>query len=266
MIQGLGLGLRLKYLDELAAHPKPIEWLEVLVDHFHDLDAPILSKVDALLASYPCVLHGVNLSLASSDPLTPDYLNLLERQVKRFNPVWISDHLCFSQVGDVFLHDLLPIPFTHALLDHIAFKIDFLQTKFKRPFLIENISSYLRLQGSEMSEAAFIARLAKKTGCGILLDINNVVVTCHNHQESIAEFCDALPFERVMQLHMAGAIAQQELLIDTHSQPLAEDVLALYRQIQIQHGPIPTCLEWDHDLPAFEAILTEMARCADVCA
>ena len=266
MIQGLGLGLRFKYLEELQTQPPGIQWLELLVDHFHDLDAPIVAKVDHLLTQYPCVLHGVNLSLAGSDPLHPTYLQLLERQIERFNPVWISDHLCFSQVGAVFLHDLLPIPFTYALLDHIAVKIDRLQTQFKRPFLIENISSYLRLKGSEMSEAEFIAKLVHKTGCGILLDVNNVVVSCHNHQESVAEFCAALPFERVMQIHMAGAIHKQDLLIDTHSQPIAEDVLVLYQQIQKQHGPIPTCLEWDNDLPEFAVILDEIARCQYVCA
>jgi uncharacterized protein (UPF0276 family) len=265
VIQGLGLGLRLPYLDDLLSHPPPVQWLEVLVDHFHDLNAPILSKVDALLASYPCVLHGVNLSLASSDALHPQYLDLLAQQVARFNPAWISDHLCFSQVGDVFLHDLLPIPFTRQLLDHIAFKIDFLQARFKRPFLIENISSYLRLKGSEMSEAEFIARLSNKTGCGILLDINNVVVTCHNHQESVAEYLEALPFGQVKQIHMAGAIQQHELLIDTHSQPVAQDVLDWYQAVQKQYGPIPMCLEWDHDLPSFQNILAELQRCEDVC-
>ncbi|MCX7123522.1 MAG: DUF692 domain-containing protein [Gammaproteobacteria bacterium] len=265
MIQGLGLGFRFKYLENLQTQAHSIHWLELLVDHFHDLDAPIVAQVDALLTSYPCVLHGVNFSLGGSDPLNPQYLDLVQRQIERFNPVWISDHLCFSQVGTLFLHDLLPIPFTNAMLDHVAFKIDFLQEQLKRPFLIENISSYVRLKGSEMSEAQFIAKLVHKTGCGILLDVNNVVVTCHNHQESIAEFCDALPWSQVKQMHIAGAIHQNNLLVDTHNQPIAEGVMGLYQQIQKQHGPIPTCLEWDSDLPAFSVILDEIARCQHVC-
>ncbi len=260
MIEGLGLGLRFKYIEDLLSQPHPIEWLELLVDHFHDLNAPILQKVSQLIERFPCVLHGVNLSLASSDPLNENYLRLLDQLVERFNPIWISDHLCFSHVGNIFLHDLLPIPFTNVLLDQIAFKIDIMQTRFKRPFLIENISSYLRLQGSEMTEAAFMAKLSHKTGCGILLDINNIVVTCHNHGESITEFCETIPFENVKQMHMAGATPQNELLIDTHSRPIAEVVLTLYQKIRQEHGLIPTCLEWDFDFPPFATILTEMER------
>ena len=261
MIQGQGLGFRFKYLADLQKQPTTIQWLEFLVDHFHDWDAPHVSRVEPLLSEYPCVLHGVNLSLGGSDPLNSEYLKLLEYLVARFNPVWISDHLCFTQVGSVFLHDLLPIPFTHKLLDHIAFKIDYLQKKFKRPFLVENISSYLRLEGSEMSEPEFIARLSHKTGCGILLDVNNVVVSCHNHGESITAFCEALPFDRVMQMHMAGALHHNDFLIDTHNQMISDDVLTLYHQIIDQHGPIPMCLEWDSDWPDFSVILKEIARC-----
>ena len=267
MIQGLGLGLRFKYIESLATELHPVQWLELLLDHFHSFEAtPVLAKVDQLLERYPCVIHGVNMSLASSDPLNADYLKLLAWQVERFNPVWISDHLCFSHVGNIFLHELLPIPFTHALLDQIAFKIDLLQQKFKRPFLIENISSYLRLQGSEMSEAEFIAALTDKTGCGILLDLNNVAVSCHNHQESLTAFITALPFDRVLQIHMAGATMQNHLRIDTHSQAISPDVLTLYQQVIEQHGPIPTCLEWDNDLPEFSVLLHELERCNNVSA
>ncbi len=266
MIQGLGLGLRFQYLDDLEIAPECVAWLELLVDHFHDLHAPVVARVERLVCRKPCVLHGVNLSLAGSSPLNQQYLALVEALMERFNPVWWSDHLCFSEVGGVFLHDLLPIPFTQALLDHIAFKIDYLQARFKRPFLIENISSYLRLEGSEMSEVEFITRLVKKTGCGILLDLNNLVVSCHNHQESIAEFCEKLPFDAVKQMHLAGAMSQNNWLVDTHSKPVAADVLALYQQVQSQHGPIPTCLEWDHDLPQFTVLLQELERCQNVCA
>lgn len=260
-MQGLGLGLRFKYLDNLLhAEPPPVNWLELLADHFHDLNAPIVQKIERLLERFPCVLHSVNLSIASTDELNQAYLAFLESLVERFNPVWASDHLCFSHVGQVHLHDLLPVPFTYKLLDHVAFKVDQVQKRLRRPFLIENISSYLRLRGSEMSEAAFIAKLTEKTGCGILLDVNNIVVTCHNHGESVREFCEAIPFQHVKQLHMAGAVTQGQLLIDTHSRPMAEDVLALYRQIITEHGEIPTCLEWDNDLPEFAVVLQELKK------
>lgn len=260
MIEGLGLGLRLKYLDDLETKPQHIQWLEVLADHFHDQNHPIVQRVDKLLCQYPCVLHAVNLSLGSSGPLHQPYVHFLESLVERFAPAWVSDHLCFTHCNEFFFHDLLPIPFTYALLDHIAFKIDALQTQLKRPFLIENISSYLRLKGSELSEAQFIKALVEKTGCSILLDINNIVVTCHNHQESIQEFCDTLPMHAVKQIHMAGHLPQERLLIDTHSRPMQEAVLTLYHQLIHQYGPIPTCLEWDSDLPPFDVIRAEIAR------
>jgi len=260
MITGTGLGLRFKYLDDLLVNKSAISWFELLADHYHSLINPIIPKVDALLSSYPCVMHCVNLSLASSDPLNKDYLNSLDKIVTHFKPEWLSDHLCFSHIGDTFLHDLLPFPFTHPALDNIANKIDLIQTKFKIPFLIENISSYVRFKHSQMTESEFIKELSRKTGCGILLDVNNIVVTCHNHQESIADFCNNIPFDKVMQIHMAGATAKDHMLIDTHGKPMADDVLMLYADIISKHGKIPTCLEWDLDLPEFNVILDEVNK------
>lgn len=262
MIAGIGLGLRFKYIKALQNNTHPISWLELLADHFHDLTAPRVKEVETLLQKFPCVLHAVNLSLASSDPLNEAYLKSLDAMVARFKPQLLSDHLCFSHVGHTFFHDLLPIPFTHKLVDHIAFKIEALQQRYKIPFLIENISSYLRLQGSEMTEATFIKSLAQKTGCGILLDVNNIVVTCHNHQESITEFCSEIPFASVKQIHLAGAIHQNNVMIDTHSRPVSDEVMALYRNIIATHGKIPTCLEWDHDLPEFDVVCQEVEKIA----
>lgn len=259
MISGTGLGLRFKYLDDLLLN-KSISWYEILADHFHSLLNPIIPKVDRLLNDSPCVMHCVNFSLASSEPLNKEYLTSIAQIVDRFEPEWISDHLSFSHISNVFLHDLLPFPFTYQALDHIANKIDQIQNQFKIPFLIENISSYLRFKHSEMSESQFIKELTYKTGCGILLDVNNIVVTCHNHQESISEFCSNIPFERVRQIHIAGATAKDNLLIDTHGKPIADDVLLLYSNIITKYGAIPTCLEWDLDLPEFNIILAEINK------
>lgn len=260
MLKGTGLGLRFRYIEALLHEAHDIHWLELLADNFHDLNFPRMKDVECLLERFPCALHSVNLSLASSDPLNEAYVKNLQKIIDRFDPVWISDHLCFSHVGDTFFHDLLPIPFTQKLLDCIAFKIDRLQTRFKKPFLIENISSYLRLKGSEMTEAEFISALCHKTGCGILLDVNNVVVTCHNHGESVQEFYEALPLHHVMQIHMAGATHNNDLMIDTHSQPITDAVLSLYRKVIYDAGPIPTCLEWDADLPEFAVICAEVHK------
>lgn len=260
LITGVGLGLRFKYLDNLLNDNSPIAWFELLADHFHDLSNPHIPKINKLLESYPCVMHSVNLSLASSDPLNEEYYSSLKKVAYNFKPQWISDHLCFTNVGSTYLHDLLPFPFTYGILDHIANKIDRIQSELKLPFLIENISSYMRFKHSEMTEAEFIAELTKKTGCKILLDINNIVVTCYNHNESIDDFCKAVPFENVMQIHLAGALAKDNLLIDTHSRPISNEVLLLYKMIIRNYGIIPTCLEWDMDLPEFDQIIKEVNK------
>lgn len=260
MVTGTGLGLRFKYLDNLLTNNSAISWFELLADHYHNLSNPIVAKIDTLLASFPCVMHSVNLSLASSDQLNNEYLDSLKQIANHFKPLWMSDHLCFSHINDTFLHDLLPFPFTYKALDHIVNKIDQIQTEFKIPFLIENISSYLRFKHSEMSESEFIRELSRRTGCGILLDVNNIIVTCHNHHESVTEFCKNIPFEKVMQIHLAGATAKDHLLIDTHGKPMADDVLKLYENIITQYGKIPTCLEWDLDLPEFNVILDEVNK------
>lgn len=260
MITGTGLGLRFKYLDNLLNHGTPIKWVELLADNFHDLGNPIINKVDKVLENLPCVLHSVNLSLASSDPLNKEYVSSLKKIVQRFNPVWVSDHLCFSHVNGYFFHDLLPIAFTKNNLNRIASKIIYLQDELKRPFLIENISSYLRFNGSEMSEPEFIRELTNLTGCGILLDVNNIVVTCHNHNESVEMYCKSIPFDKVKQIHMAGATDQDTLLIDTHGMPISENVFMLYKSIINSHGVFPTCLEWDSNLPEFEVIANEVNK------
>lgn len=259
-IKNAGLGFRFKYAEALQQNPCKIEWLELLVDHFHDFNAPNIQKIAPLIDQFPCVLHAVNLSLASRDSLKEAYLKTVQKIVDRFNPAWISDHLCFSHVGEIFFHDLLPVPFTKALLDRVAFKIETLQQRFKRPFLIENISSYLRLSGNQMTEAEFLRDLSRMTGCGILLDVNNIVVTCHNHQESITEYCETIPFQAVKQIHLAGATPQNDLLIDTHCQRIAEPVWQLYKTIITEQGAIPTCLEWDNDLPDYAVICEEIEK------
>jgi uncharacterized protein (UPF0276 family) len=260
MLHGIGLGLRFKYIDDLQQNSHLVKWFELLADHYHDINNPIVNKVQQLCTKFPCVLHAVNFSLASSSELNQNYLNSIKTVVDLFNPLWVSDHLSFSSIGDVHLHELLPFAFTEAMLEHIATKIIYIQQTLNRPFLIENISSYIRLKDSQMSEAEFIAKLAVRADCGILLDVNNIVVSCHNHNESIDEYYAKIPFNRVKQMHMAGAITKNNLLIDTHSRPIADNVLQLYRKIIHDHGYIPTCLEWDMDLPDFAVIIKEVEK------
>lgn len=260
MINGVGLGLRPKYLDELSANDTAIKWLEILADNYHDLGNPVVDKICKLLQKYPCVMHSVNLSLASSEPLNEDYWVSLKKVVNHFKPKWLSDHLCFTHSKNKYFHELIPFPFTYNSLDNIANKIDRIQTELKIPFLIENISSYIRFKYSEMSEGEFIRELSRKSGCKILLDVNNIAVTCKNHNESISDYCCEIPFDQVMQIHLAGAMAKNNLLIDTHSTPITDQVLSLYRDIIKKHGQIPSCLEWDMDLPEYDQIIEEVNK------
>jgi uncharacterized protein (UPF0276 family) len=263
-LNGVGLGLRFKYLSHLIANRHKISWVELLADNFHDINVPIAQQVTLLCNQIPCVLHAVNFSLASTKQLNKQYLDSIKNIVKRFNPLWVSDHLCFTHIGNIFLHELLPFPFTQDRLNHIAHKIDIIQNTLNLPFLIENISSYLRFKDSEMTESEFINQLVKQTGCGILLDVNNIVVTCHNHNESIDEFCNNIPFAAVKQIHLAGSITHNNLLVDSHSRPLNKQVIDLFSTIIKKYGNIPACLEWDLDLPEFATILAQVNIINDI--
>ena len=263
-----GLGLRAPYIqDLLKTKPKNIHWLELLADQYYQVPEFVLQPLDLLRESYSCVLHSVNLSLASVSSIPNKYLKFLENLMSRYEPAWFSDHLCFSRVGKIYTHDLLPIIFSQKNLDHIARRIDQLQIRFKKIFLIENISSYIFYFNSDSNfnyflEADFLNQLVKKTGCGLLLDLNNLIVSSENHEKFgvVNHFLDQIDFKAVKQIHLAGAEQHEGIWIDTHSRKIADTTWDYFKKIQEAHGPIPTCLEWDNDLPGFNQILEETEK------
>jgi len=271
MISQTGLGLRTPYIQELLENNfKSIHWLEFLADQYYQVPEFVLKKLDQLREIYPCVLHSVNLSLGSAEEIPEIYLKFLNNLISRYEPAWISDHLCISRVKNIFTHDLLPIIYSQKNLDLIARRIDFLQEKFKKLFLIENISSYINFNLNKnlnikiFSEAEFLKKLVNKTGCGILLDINNLVLSSENHgldyQDFLDVFLDKLDFKAIKQIHLAGAEYHQGIWIDTHSREIGDKTWQVFKKIQETYGPIPTCLEWDNDLPEFNKILKEAEK------
>ena len=257
MLDGIGIGLRYKYIDDLLNNNK-IKWLELMADYFIDDDNPVINKVEKLGNSYKFVLHSLNLSLASSTQLNYDYLFKLKKIVQRFKPLWFSDHLCFNIVGNKYIHDLLPFPFKKDILALICDKINIIRDTIGCDFLIENISSYVRFNNNDMDEAEFINEIVSITKCGILLDVNNLFVTSTNHNESITKYLNTIPMNKVTQIHMAGFTSKENFLIDTHSKSVDENVLQIYANIIKKHGYIPTCIEWDQNLPSFDIILKEI--------
>ena len=281
LIQGAGLVLRLPHLDQLLlrasninehklTEPKvnwpKVNWIELLGDNFLCPHLPVLLKIDELRKSTPFVLHLTGLSLASFEPLNLNYLKKIDALVERYNPAFISDHLCWSSFNGSYSHDLLPFPFTHKALVNISEKIKILQDRWQRPFLVENISSYLNFSPDQQdySEVEFLNALVKNSGVSLLLDINNIYVSCMNHGDSYTNFIDQIDLSAVKQIHLAGFSKKIDLLIDTHSKTISDEVWALFLSVIQKAGKIPSVLEWDQDLPPLPILLEETQKISAV--
>jgi uncharacterized protein (UPF0276 family) len=204
----------------------------------------------------------VSLSLGSVDPLNARYLDGLARLASEIEPAWISDHLCWGSFGGHYAHDLLPLPYTEEALAHVAERVGRVQERLGRQILVENVSSYLTFRHSTMPEWEFLAALAERADCGLLLDVNNVFVSAHNHGFDAHQFLDGLPRERVRQLHLAGHSVDGALLLDTHDHPVPDGVWALYRATLERFGAVSTLVEWDDHIPPFERLVEESERAA----
>ena len=204
-------------------------------------------------------MHGVSMSIGSTDPLSRSYLRQLRDLARRFEPAWISDHLCWTGVGGRNLHDLLPIPYTEEALRHVVARIRQAQDALERPILIENVSSYMAFADSTMTEWEFISAIAAEADCGILLDINNIFVSAFNHRFDANEYIDAMPAERVVQYHLAGHSDHGTYLLDSHDHPVREEVWALYERAARRLGEVSALVEWDDNIPEF----AELAQTAD---
>ncbi|MGY6037860.1 MNIO family bufferin maturase [Aeromonas sp. AE23HZ002T15] len=262
----IGIGLRPPHYDDFRQTRPALGWLEVHSENYferHGLGFEVLAE---LAGHYPISLHGVGMSLGSADPLDPVHLRQLEALVRDIRPVRVSEHLSWGSIGGRYFNDLLPVPYTQAALARMSDKIDEVQQTLGCQLLIENPSSYLQLPG-EMSEWAFLAELVRRSGCGILLDLNNLHVSGFNHGFDCADYLSAIDLDRVGEIHLAGytdkSLPEGHLYIDTHSAPVAQPVWELYRRICIRRA-IPTLIEWDLEIPPLPVLLGEAQLASDI--
>jgi uncharacterized protein (UPF0276 family) len=255
---GFGVGLRRQHYATAIEHPAMADWFEVISENFMVGGGRPLEVLESIREHYPIVLHGVSMSLGSTDALNREYLRDLVRLARRFNPAWISDHLCWTGVGGHNLHELLPLPYTDEALRHVIKRIREVQDILGRPILIENVSSYLEYSISTFREWEFLASVAKEANCGILLDINNIYVNAFNHGFDAVRYIDAVPCDRVIQFHLAGHSDHGKYLLDTHDHPIKEQVWQLDDHAVRRFGLTATLIEWDDNIPDLGA-LTQVA-------
>ena len=265
---GVGLGLRREIAEQSikAASTKQIEWFEFVPENYLNIGGSTQARLEEALRQCPLVSHGVNLSIGSTDDLNFEYLKGLKKLLDTVDSPWWSDHLCFTSVDRTYLHDLLPLPFSREAVEHVVKRIKSVQKFIDRPFLIENISFYLNMPGSELTEAQFMSAILEKADCGLLLDVNNVYVNSLNHGFDAKEFMDQLPLERTVQIHIAGHDASDEVVIDTHGAPVVEPVYELLSYVLPRTGAKAILLERDQELGDFPALMNELDRIRDIAA
>jgi uncharacterized protein (UPF0276 family) len=254
-IHGIGVGLRQQHYANFLQDDRPdVAWLEVLSDNYIFSHGLLRNKLLKIREHYPMVLHGVGMNLGSVDPLNQHYLRALKTLADQIDAAWISDHLCWTAVNGVHSHELLPLPFTHEAVKTVVEHVQQAQDYLQRPLLIENVSTYWQPEYANYSEPEFINEIVAKTGCSILLDVNNVYVCAQNHGFSAENYLQTINKKAVKQFHLAGYITHDNLLIDTHSTAVSEPVWQLYRKALHIFGSIPTNIEWDNDVPEWSSI------------
>lgn len=257
---GLGVGLRTVHFSHILEHQPQVDWFEIISENFMDSQGRPRHVLEQIAERYPIVMHGVSLSIGSTDPLNRDYLHKLKTLADSVNARWISDHVCWTGVAGRNTHDLLPIPYTEATLTHIVERIRTVQEILERPLILENPSSYLEFQHSTMSECEFICRMAEEADCGLLLDVNNVYVSSVNHEFDPVAYVESIPAERVVQCHLAGHTNRGTHLIDTHNGHVVNPVWNLFQLLHQRTGGVATLLEWDADIPPFPTVHAEVLK------
>ena len=258
---GFGLGLRSQHYSYILEHKPNIDWFEIISENFMDTDGKPKRNLERVKEIYPIVMHGVSLSIGTVDVLNSDYLKKLKTLKDWLKPAWISDHLCWTGIAHRNTHDLLPIPYTDEALKHIIKRIKNVQDYLECPIALENPSTYLEFKHSQISEAEFIAIMAQESGCHLLLDINNVYVTCYNHKLDVKAYIDALPLDKVIQIHLAGHNNKGTYIIDTHDNYVDDAVWNLYKYVIQKTNRIPnTMIEWDDKIPDFEVLSAELNK------
>jgi hypothetical protein len=256
--QGFGLGLRIPHYQDFLGDPVPVDFVEIISENFMVEGGRPLAVLDEVGKRYPIAMHGVSMSIGSADGLRPDYLMRLKALADRVNPIWVSDHLSWSRIERFNSHDLLPLPYTEESVELVCANVERAQQLLERPLVLENPSTYLSYAADEMSEWKFLAEICARTGCYLLLDINNIFVSATNHGFDSIEYIAGVPTERVRQIHLAGHSQGRDRLIDTHDQPVPDSVWDLFAHAYPKLGPVAAMIERDDNIPPLSELLTEL--------
>ena len=257
---GYGLGLRAKHYDHILQNKPAIDWFEIITENYIDNHKGYWEFLTDLRQTYPIVMHGVSLSIGSTDSLNIDYLNKVKKLAEHIKAPWVSDHLCYTGIGGVNTHDLLPVPYTKEMLEHIVSRIKKVQDILGRNIVLENPSSYVEFEASQMPEWEFMSEMAVKADCGILLDVNNIYVSSFNHNFDAVKYIDSIPAEYIVQIHLAGHTNKGDIIIDTHSDHVIDEVWQLYKHTINSKGKITTMVEWDEQIPEFSVLENEINK------
>lgn len=255
---GFGLGLRTEHYPVILDDKPSVDWFEVITENYLVPGGKPLHFLDRIRADYPMVMHGVSLSIGSTDVLNFDYLRQVKALAERVEPAWVSDHLCWTGVNGINLHDLLPLPYTEEAIKHVVNRIGTVQDVLGRRILLENVSSYVTYAHSEMTEWEFLANVAERADCLILLDINNIYVSAHNHGFDPLVYLHHVPVNRVQQFHLAGHLNLGNIIIDSHGDTVIDPVWSLYKAALLRFRSISTMIERDDNIPSFEELMAEL--------
>ena len=261
---GFGLGLRKDHYETILSEQPPVDWFEALTENYLVAGGKPLYYLERIRERYPLVLHGVSLSIGGSDPLNQDYLARLQALTQRIEPVWISDHLCWTGLHGINAHDLLPLPYTEEAVEHVAQRVRQVQDQLGRRILMENVSSYLGYRSSELTEWEFLSAVAERADCLILLDINNIHVSAVNHGFDPEDYLNGVPVERVQQHHLAGHTDYGDYVIDTHDAQVIDPVWTLYAKAVRRFGAVSCMIERDDNIPPLAELIEELDRARDI--
>lgn len=263
-----GVGFKAQHFSDIRNQPGQVHWFEVHAENYMVPGGARLKQLEMLRADYPLSIHGVGMSLGGVEPLDKDHLAALRQLVDRFDPALVSEHVAWSSHGGTYFNDLLPMPFNQRAIDRLALAVEQVQDALARPILIENPSSYLNLPESNLVEIDALTEVARRSGCGLLIDVNNIHVSCHNLASDAATYVDAVPADLVGEVHLAGhehsPTDNGTLLIDSHSRPVDDAVHSLYQRLIGRIGPRPTLIEWDNDIPEWSVLAHEAALADDI--
>jgi uncharacterized protein (UPF0276 family) len=263
-IKGCGLGLRLEHFDEIEQHQPDIPWFEILSDNYLLEGTSQRDYLYKIRENYPLTFHGVGMSIGSTEPLNMDFMKSLKKLKDEVQPMWLSDHLCWTSAHGMVTHDLIPLPYTVEVVDHIVDRINQVQDYLGQQMVIENVSSYLQFKDSEMSEWEFINEITSRSDCRLLLDVNNIYVSSQNHLFEAEDYLKAMPVDRIAEIHLAGYEDKGTHLLDTHSRPVSDPVWDLFSKAIDHVGDVPVLIEWDSDIPPLARLIEESDKAQQI--